>query len=73
MQAAPLPQGVGYGVVIGLGLFFSVAMAGITWIQAKYSRYSPNSASEFNAASRSLKTGIVVAVSLFVALIQPCR
>ncbi|ETW77305.1 urea transporter [Heterobasidion irregulare TC 32-1] len=33
----------------------------ITWVQSRYSRFSPNSASEFTAASRSLKTGIVVA------------
>lgn len=57
----PLPQGVGYGIVLGLGLLMAIAMNGITWIQAKYSKFSPNSASEFSAASRSLKTGLVVA------------
>ncbi|KAI0058357.1 urea transporter [Artomyces pyxidatus] len=36
-------------------------MNGITWVQARYSKFSPNSAAEFTAASRSLKTGIVVA------------
>ncbi|THH11139.1 hypothetical protein EW146_g8142 [Bondarzewia mesenterica] len=59
--AHPLPQGVGYGVVLGLGFFFALMMNVITWVQAKYSHFSPNSASEFTAASRSLKTGIVVA------------
>ncbi|KAI0052387.1 urea transporter [Auriscalpium vulgare] len=57
----PLPQGVGYGVVLGLGFLFAIIMNGITWVQAKYSKFSPNSAAEFTAASRSLKTGIVVA------------
>lgn len=57
----PLPQGVGYGVVLGLGFFFALMMNVITWIQSKFSRYSPNSAAEFTAASRSLKTGLVVA------------
>ena len=57
----PLPQGAGYAVVLGLGLFFALFMNVITWIQQKFSGFSPNSASEFSAASRSLKTGLVVA------------
>lgn len=57
----PLPQGAGYAVVLGLGLFFALLMNIITWIQQKFSDFSPNSASEFSAASRSLKTGLVVA------------
>jgi hypothetical protein len=57
----PLPQAVGYGVVLGLGFFFALIMNGITWIQAKFSQYSPNSAIEFSSASRSVKTGLVVA------------
>ncbi|KII91723.1 hypothetical protein PLICRDRAFT_105905 [Plicaturopsis crispa FD-325 SS-3] len=61
MATAPLSQGVGYAVVLGLGFFFALIMNVITWVQAKYSQFSPNSAAEFTAASRSLKTGIVVA------------
>ncbi|KIM92252.1 hypothetical protein PILCRDRAFT_116768 [Piloderma croceum F 1598] len=57
----PLPPGVGYGVVLGLGFLFALIMNGITWIQAKFSKFSPNSAAEFTAASRSVKTGLVVA------------
>ncbi|KAF9017720.1 urea transporter [Hymenopellis radicata] len=57
----PLPQGVGYAVVLGLGLFFALMMNVISWIQLKFSDFSPNAASEFSAASRSLKTGLVVA------------
>lgn len=57
----PLPQGAGYAVVLGLGFFFALFMNVITWIQQKFSDFSPNSASEFSAASRSLKTGLVVA------------
>ena len=57
----PLPAGVGYGVVLGLGFLFALIMNGITWIQAKFSKFSPNSAAEFTAASRSVKTGLVVA------------
>ncbi|KZT22308.1 urea transporter [Neolentinus lepideus HHB14362 ss-1] len=61
MAETPLPQGVGYGIVLGLGFFFALVMNVITWVQARFSRYSPSSAAEFTAASRSLKTGIVVA------------
>lgn len=57
----PLPQGAGYAVVLGLGFFFALFMNVITWIQQKFSDFSSNSASEFSAASRSLKTGLVVA------------
>lgn len=31
--AAILPQGVGYGVVVGIGFFFALFMMGVTWIQ----------------------------------------
>ncbi|TFK31378.1 urea transporter [Crucibulum laeve] len=57
----PLPQSAGYAIVLGLGLFFALFMNGVTWMQAKFSKISPNSAAEFTAASRSLKTGLIVA------------
>ncbi|KJA25361.1 hypothetical protein HYPSUDRAFT_134883 [Hypholoma sublateritium FD-334 SS-4] len=60
-SASPLPEAAGYAVVLGLGLAFALFMNGVTWIQKTFSKYSPNSASEFSAASRSLKTGLVVA------------
>ncbi|PPQ77900.1 hypothetical protein CVT25_015387 [Psilocybe cyanescens] len=60
MFASPLPQGVGYAVVFALGFGLAVFINLITWTQAKFSDFSPNSASEFSAASRSLKTGLVV-------------
>jgi Na+/proline symporter len=60
-SAAPLPPAAGYAVVLGLGFAFALFMNGVTWIQQKFSHLSPNSASEFSAASRSLKTGLVVA------------
>ena len=75
----PLPQGIGYGVVLGLGFLFAAIMNVITWVQSRYSRFSPNSASEFTAASRSLKTGIVVAgilsscESLFLIKARPVQ
>jgi len=30
-------RGAGYGVVVGIGLFFSVLMLGLTWIQVSLS------------------------------------
>ena len=31
----PLPVGVGYGVVVGIGFFFALIMWGISWIQVE--------------------------------------
>jgi Na+/proline symporter len=56
-----LSQAVGYAVVISLGAFFALMMNGITWIQNRYSKFSTHQADEFTAASRSVKTGLVVA------------
>jgi hypothetical protein len=30
---AVLPQGAGYGVVVGIGFFFALVMAGVSWMQ----------------------------------------
>ncbi|KAF7297841.1 Urea transporter [Mycena kentingensis (nom. inval.)] len=56
-----LPQGAGYGVVVGIGLFFSVFMIGLTAIQARYTPFSPRSSEEFSSASRSVKPGLIAA------------
>lgn len=37
----PLPVGVGYGVVVGIGFFFAIVMCGISYIQVRI--YSPDS------------------------------
>ncbi|ELU39310.1 urea transporter [Rhizoctonia solani AG-1 IA] len=52
-----LPQGAGYGV--GIGLFFSAFMLGLTWIQARYTGFSPSNSEEFSSASRSVKPGLI--------------
>ncbi|TBU55536.1 urea transporter [Dichomitus squalens] len=54
-----LPQGAGYGVVVGIGLFFSAFMVVLTAIQARYTGFSPKSSEEFNSASRSVKPGLI--------------
>ncbi|KAF5309053.1 hypothetical protein D9619_013578 [Psilocybe cf. subviscida] len=54
-----LPQGAGYGVVVGIGLFFSAFMLVITAIQARYTAFSPKNSEEFTSASRSVKPGLI--------------
>ncbi|OBZ78440.1 putative urea active transporter 1 [Grifola frondosa] len=54
-----LPQGAGYGVVVGIGLFFSAFMLCLTAIQSRYTGFSPKSSEEFNSASRSVKPGLI--------------
>ncbi|KAG1863478.1 urea transporter [Suillus tomentosus] len=54
-----LPQGAGYGVVIGIGLFFSAFMVGLTAMQSRYTGVSPTESEEFSSASRSVKPGLI--------------
>jgi SSS family transporter len=54
-----LPQGAGYGVVVGIGLFFSAFMILLTTIQARYTAFSPKNSEEFSSASRSVKPGLI--------------
>ncbi|TFY79648.1 hypothetical protein EWM64_g4363 [Hericium alpestre] len=42
-----LGQGVGYGVVVGVGFFFAGVMLVLTYLQSKYSDTSPSSSEEF--------------------------
>ncbi|KAJ6084346.1 hypothetical protein N7486_011146 [Penicillium sp. IBT 16267x] len=58
-MASILSESVGYGIVLGIGPFFTVFMLGLTWLQARYTAYSPNHAVEFNSASRSVKPGLI--------------
>ena len=34
-STTPLPVGVGYGVVVGIGFFFAAVMCGISYIQVR--------------------------------------
>ncbi|EXJ77969.1 hypothetical protein A1O3_09128 [Capronia epimyces CBS 606.96] len=54
-----LPQGVGYGVVIGIGFFFALVMSGVSYLQNRYTKYSTKMSEEFNTASRSVKPGLI--------------
>lgn len=44
---------------LGIGLFFSVLMLGLTWLQARYTPFSPSNSEEFSSASRSIKPGLI--------------
>ncbi|KAK6443498.1 hypothetical protein LTR95_000325 [Oleoguttula sp. CCFEE 5521] len=54
-----LSQGVGYGVVVGVGFFFAFVMVGISYLQNRYTRFSTKTSEEFNTASRSIKPGLI--------------
>ncbi|KAF9519210.1 hypothetical protein BS47DRAFT_1370822 [Hydnum rufescens UP504] len=51
MTAPVLPQGI--------GLFFSAFMVALTWIQSRYTPYTPSNTEEFSSASRSVKSGLI--------------
>ncbi|KAJ3559679.1 hypothetical protein NM688_g203 [Phlebia brevispora] len=63
-----LNQGVGYGVVVGVGFFFAALMLVLTFLQSKFSRFSPSSSEEFTSASRSVK---FVAGCEYYAVLDP--
>ncbi|GAA5975714.1 hypothetical protein JCM10908_005255 [Rhodotorula pacifica] len=56
---AILSQGVGYGVVIGMGLFFTVLMIGLTKLQTRYTKFKMTSLAEFSSASHSVKPALI--------------
>lgn len=55
-----LSQGVGYGVIIGLGIFFAILMNLVTFIQNKFTKANSNKVDEFTSASRGLPFGLVL-------------
>ncbi|ODV88439.1 hypothetical protein CANCADRAFT_146491 [Tortispora caseinolytica NRRL Y-17796] len=57
-DAAPLPQGAGYGVLIGLGLAFAVGMVLTTIILKRY-QHEVVTSEEFSTAGHSVKTGLI--------------
>ncbi|KAH0273614.1 urea active transporter-like protein, partial [Aureobasidium melanogenum] len=57
---AVLSQGVGYGVVLGVGAFFALGMMFITWALRRYNNELQTS-EVFSTAGRSVKSGLVAA------------
>ncbi|KAK4133602.1 Na+/solute symporter [Trichocladium antarcticum] len=58
--AAALNQGVGYGIVLGLGGAFALGMILVTFILRRYNRELQTS-EMFNTAGRTVKSGLVAA------------
>lgn len=53
-------QGVGYGVILGLGVFFAVVMNTVTYLQNRFFSSKSSQADEFTAASRNVPLGLMV-------------
>lgn len=60
LEGNPLPQGAGYGMVIGLGAVFSIGMISITKMLKRYQK-EIMTAEEFATAGRSVKTSLIAA------------
>ncbi|KAK9455741.1 hypothetical protein V1511DRAFT_487676 [Dipodascopsis uninucleata] len=58
MTVAPLSEGAGYGVVVGLGLAFAVGMILITYLLKRY-QHDVITSEEFSTAGRTVKTGLI--------------
>lgn len=54
----PLSQGWGYGVIIGIGIAFAIAMMGITHLLRKYSREDNSNFETYSTAGRSVGVGL---------------
>ncbi|TDZ36081.1 putative urea active transporter 1 [Colletotrichum spinosum] len=56
---SPLPQSVGYGVVVAVGLVFAFCMMGVTAILKKTLHEDNSNAETFMVANRSVRPGLV--------------
>lgn len=56
---AILPEAAGYGVVLGIGFFFTAFMIAISWLQTRYTSYKNDDINEFTSASQSVKPGLI--------------
>jgi hypothetical protein len=52
-----LSQGVSYGIIVGIGIFFALVMLLLTHLQNRFTSYSSHAVEEFAIASRSVKPG----------------
>lgn len=60
--AAPLPEWVGYAVVLGFGLLFSVITTIIVYINKYFGSKGEITSEHFNTAGRMIKTGLTASV-----------
>ncbi|ORY79949.1 solute symporter family transporter [Protomyces lactucae-debilis] len=54
-----LPEGLGYGIVVGIGFVAALLMVLLSYIQNRYTVNSTSDPEEFNTASRSVKPGLI--------------
>uniref|UniRef100_A0A7S0S4D6 Urea active transporter n=1 Tax=Chlamydomonas leiostraca TaxID=1034604 RepID=A0A7S0S4D6_9CHLO len=54
----PLPEGLGWFIVVGLGAIFTVFSTVLMWVDRKYGGVQDDEL-DFNTAGRSVKTGLV--------------
>lgn len=54
----PLGQGVGYGLVVGFGVFFGVITTLLVWLHSRYGGVKYDS-EQFNTAGRTIKSGLL--------------
>ncbi|WFD36512.1 hypothetical protein MCUN1_003395 [Malassezia cuniculi] len=59
--AQVLPQGAGWGVVVGIGFAFAGLILGITFIQHRFTEAKVHDEKEFNNAGHSIKPGLIAA------------
>lgn len=57
-MTAPLSQGVGYGVVLGVGFAFAAGMIAVSFFLGRYQKEVMTS-EEFGTAGRSVKSGLI--------------
>lgn len=57
----PLDQGVGFGIVLGFGVFFSIVASVVHYLDVKYNGTS-SSSEHFNTAGRNIGTGLTACV-----------
>mmetsp|Transcript_26647 Transcript_26647/g.68655 ORF Transcript_26647/g.68655 Transcript_26647/m.68655 type:complete len:685 (+) Transcript_26647:445-2499(+) len=55
----PLPEGLGWFVVIGLGAVFALSTVALVWLDSKYGGTNNNNSEDYNTAGHSMKTGLV--------------
>ncbi|OBR08296.1 sodium symporter family protein [Colletotrichum higginsianum IMI 349063] len=58
MVTAALNQGVGYGIVLGVGFLFAIGMIATTYVLRRYNRELQTS-ENFTTAGRTVKSGLV--------------
>jgi len=58
----PLPVGVGYGVVLGFGVAFSLFTTALVYLERRFAGNAAMTSEKFNTAGRTVKTGLTASV-----------